>query len=181
MIKFHQGTHYEGHIKVKNKSIYPPSQKANSSTGTLKQLEMKLQTLNILHSISCFHFYAWSGETGQSKPVVLRRSQKFYTASRSPSPPWPLRLDIDLSKFSEGRNFLPKRYKWSRKTKGLPVSFLLPSFLQVWWCERETFIPSVIHLQYLFFPHQCCGGSRAHPNPGWDACTPWMKHTRRWK
>lgn len=55
---------------------------------------MKLQTLNILHSISCFLFLRliWrkKEKKGQSKPVVLRRSQKFYTASRSPSPPWPL-------------------------------------------------------------------------------------------
>lgn len=158
MIKFHKRTHYEGHIKAKNKSIYSPSQRANRSTGTLRQLEMKLQTLNILHSISCLLFYAWSGEKRQSKPVVLRRSQKFYTASRSPSSPWPLRLDIDQSRFSGGRNLLPKHYSGPEKLEGFLFLFFFLRSLMVWKKSIHSLNTSSVSV----YPGQCCGRSRSY-------------------
>lgn len=129
-------------LKLKTNPSIPQAKGQIVQPKHLRQLKMKLQTLNILHSISCFLFYAWSDKKSQSKPVVLRRSQKFYTASRAPSPPWPLRLDIDLSGFSGGRKFLPERYSGPEKARVLPV-FIFPSyFLEAWWCETVPLIPS---------------------------------------
>lgn len=149
---------------------------------------MKLQTGNILHSISCFLFLA---KKGQSKPVVLIRS----TLHRDLHLPLgPFAWTLIWADFQEAKTFCQSTTVVLKSQRA--SCFFSSSFLEVSRCERATLIHSFIHLQYPFYPGQCRGGSADYPeNTGsrsWEYTLGWdvspsqgtrrtRLHARMWK
>lgn len=130
---------------------------------------MKLQTGNILHSISCFLFLA---KKGQSKPVVLIRS----TLHRDLHLPLgPFAWTLIWADFQEAKTFSQSTTVVLKSQRA--SCFFSSSFLEVSRCERATLIHSFIHLQYPFYPGQGRGGSAWLSREHWEqelGIHPWM-------
>lgn len=130
---------------------------------------MKLQTGNILHSISCFLFLA---KKGQSKPVVLIRS----TLHRDLHLPLgPFAWTLIWADFQEAKTFCQSTTVVLKSQRA--SCFFSSSFLEVSRCERATLIHSFIHLQYPFYPGQGRGGSAWLSREHWEqelGIHPWM-------
>lgn len=166
MIKFHKRTRYVGRIRAKTKSVYSPSQRANHSTGTLRQLEMKLQTVNILHSISCFLFYAWSGEKMAKVNLWCLDVPKSSTLHQDLHLPLgPFAWTLIWADFQEAGTFCQSTTSGPEKPEGFLFLFffLLLSLKLDGVKEKHSITQSFIFGIRFILLSVCCGGSRIYP------------------